>query len=84
MRRVLGIVAIFLAALVGLVEFRAIANPAVAETMRITFAAYDPFPRLPWDHHVTFILLFPGAAREWTSLRFQAEGAWHVSPLTNR
>jgi hypothetical protein len=60
MRRVLGIVAILLAALVGLVEFRAIADHTVAQSISSAFAAHDPFPRLPWDYHVIFVLLFLG------------------------
>jgi len=60
MKRVVGIVMVFLAAMVGIVEFRAIADPAVAESVRTAFAAHDPFPRLPWDYHVIFILLFLG------------------------
>ena len=60
MKRVLGLVMVFLAAMVGIVEFRAVADPAVAESLRTAFAAHDPFPRLPWDYHVIFILLFLG------------------------
>ncbi len=60
MRRVLGIVAILLAVLVALVEYRAIADPTVGQSVSSAFAAHDPFPRLPWDYHVIFILLFLG------------------------
>jgi hypothetical protein len=63
MKRVLGIVMVFLAAMVGIVEFRAVADPVVAESVRTAFAAHDPFPRLPWDYHVIFILIFLGLSR---------------------
>jgi hypothetical protein len=60
MRFALGIFAVLLASLVGVVEFRAIADPVVAQSVSSVFAAHDPFPRLPWDYHVIFILLFFG------------------------
>ena len=58
MRLFLGIVAVLLAGIVGLVEFRAITDPIVAQSVATGFAAHDPFPRLPWDYHVIFVLLF--------------------------
>lgn len=60
MRLVLGIGAVLLAGLVGVVEFRAITDPAVAQAVASGFAANDPFPRLPWDYHVIVILAFCG------------------------
>ena len=58
MRLILGLIAILLAGLVGFVEFRAIIDPAVAQNIASGFAAHDPFPRLPWDYHVIFVLVF--------------------------
>jgi hypothetical protein len=58
-----GIVLLLIAAMVGIVEFRAITNPTVAQEIAIKFAEHDPFPRLPWDMHVLFVgtsLLFLG------------------------
>ena len=60
MRFALGIFALFLAAMVGLVGFRLIADPAVAQAISSGFAAHDPFPRLPWDYQVIFVLAFFG------------------------
>jgi hypothetical protein len=48
MRLILGILAILLAIVFGLVEFRALADPTVAQTISNGFAVHDPFPRLPW------------------------------------
>jgi hypothetical protein len=64
MRILGGIVLVLMAAMIGIVEFRAITNPAVAQDVAIKFAEHDPFPRLPWDMHVIFVmgcLLFLGA-----------------------
>ena len=58
MKRILGVIMVLLAAMVGIVEFRAIIDPAVAQDVARKFAQHDPFPRLPWDYHVIFILLF--------------------------
>jgi hypothetical protein len=33
--------------MVGIVEFRAITSPAVAQDIAAKFAEHDPFPRLP-------------------------------------
>jgi hypothetical protein len=60
MRLILGILAILLAIVFGLVEFRALADPTVAQTISNGFAVHDPFPRLPWDYHVIFVLFFLG------------------------
>jgi hypothetical protein len=60
MRLILGIFAVLLAFMVALVEFRALADPAVAESISNGFATHDPFPRLPWDYHVIFVLAFLG------------------------
>jgi len=49
MRLVLGTIAILLADLVGVVEFRAITDPPMTQSIASGFAAHDPFPRLPWD-----------------------------------
>jgi hypothetical protein len=84
MKRVLGIVAILLAALVGVVEFRAVVDPNAAQSISNAFAAHDPFPRLPWDYHVIVVLLFLGPSRGWTTLHFWTQGTWHVSHLTKR
>jgi hypothetical protein len=64
MKRVGGIIMILFAAIIGIVEFRALADPAVAQDVAQKFAEHDPFPRLPWDMHVIFIMgffLFLGA-----------------------
>ena len=58
MRFALGILAVLLAIAVGVVEFRAITDPVVAQSISDGFAAHDPFPRLPWDYHVIFVLAF--------------------------
>jgi hypothetical protein len=58
MKRIGGLLMLLFAAMIGVVEFRAIVDPAVAQSVSSAFAAHDPFPRLPWDYHVTFILLF--------------------------
>ena len=58
MRFALGISAVLLAAVVGVVEFRAITDSAVAQSISDGFAAHDPFRRLPWDYHVIFVLAF--------------------------
>jgi hypothetical protein len=60
MRFALGILAVLLAGLVGVVEFRAITDPVIAQSISGAFAAHDPFPRLPWDFHVILLLLFVG------------------------
>jgi hypothetical protein len=60
MRIILGVFAVLLAIMVGSVEFRAFADPAVAHCISNGFAAHDPFPRLPWDYHVIFVLAFLG------------------------
>ena len=60
MKRIGGVLLIFFAAMVGIVEFRAIADPTVAQSVSSAFAKHDPFPRLPWDYHVIFVLLFLG------------------------
>jgi H+/Cl- antiporter ClcA len=60
MRLILGIFAVLLAFMVGSVEFRAVAHPAVAQSISNGFATHDPFPRLPWDYHIIFILAFLG------------------------
>jgi hypothetical protein len=64
MRRIGGIIMILFAAIIGIVEFRALADLAVAQDLARRFAEHDPFPRLPWDMHIIFImgfLLFFGA-----------------------
>jgi hypothetical protein len=64
MRRIGGIIMVLFAAIIGIVEFRAFVDPAVAQDLARKFAEHDPFPRLPWDMHVIFImgfLLFLGA-----------------------
>jgi len=64
MRLVGGIIMILFAAMIGIVKFRALVDPAVAQDLARGFAEHDPFPRLPWDMHVIFImgfLLFLGA-----------------------
>ena len=48
---------ILLAVMVGIVEFRLLNDPIAARDFAIKFAEHDPFPRLPWDMHVIFILL---------------------------
>lgn len=58
MRRLSGIVMIVFAAIIGIVEFRAFSEPAVAQDLATRFAEHDPFPRLPWDMHVIFIMAF--------------------------
>jgi len=58
MKRILGVIMVLLAAMVGIVEYRAIIDPAVAQDVARKFAQHDPFPRLPWDYHVIFVLLF--------------------------
>ena len=60
MRVALGIAAVVLAGLIGVVEFRAITDPAVAQSIASGFAARDPFPRLPWDCQVIVVPLFFG------------------------
>jgi hypothetical protein len=60
MRFALGILAVLLAIAVGVVEFRAITDPVVAQSISDGFAAHDPFPRLPWGYHVIFVLAFFG------------------------
>jgi hypothetical protein len=47
MRSALGIIAIAFAGLVGVVEFRAITDPTIAQSIASGFAAHDPFPRHP-------------------------------------
>jgi len=60
MKRILGVIMVVLAVMVGIVEFHAIINPAVAQDVARKFAEHDPFLRLPSDYHVIFILLFLG------------------------
>jgi hypothetical protein len=60
MKQVTGIFLILLAAMIGIVEFRLLSDPIAARDFAIKFAEHDPFPRLPWDMHVIFILLFIG------------------------
>ena len=57
MRVLGGVVFLLMAAVVGIVEFRSITNPAVAQDIAVKFAEHDPFPRLPWDIHVIFVML---------------------------
>jgi hypothetical protein len=59
-----GVVFLLMAAMVGIVEFRAVTNPVVAQDIATRFAEHDPFPRLPWDMHIIFVggcLLLLGA-----------------------
>ena len=72
MRRVLGVISIMLAGLIGIVEYRVIIDPVVADSVRNAFADHDPFPRLPWDYHVIFVLLFIGLLS--AGLRFVFRG----------
>ena len=59
MRTLAGSFMILIAAMVGAVEFRALSDRTVAENVAKMFAEHDPFqPRLPWDVHVIFTLLF--------------------------
>jgi hypothetical protein len=58
MRRIGGIVMVLFAAIIGIVEFRALVDSAVAADLARRFAEHDPFPRLPWDMHVIFIMAF--------------------------
>jgi hypothetical protein len=74
MKSVLGVIAILLAGFVGVVEFRAIIDPAVAHSISDAFAAHDPFPRLPWDYHVIFVLLFLGLLASGLHFVFQRKG----------
>jgi hypothetical protein len=60
MRLIIGIFAVLLAIMAGLVEFRALADPSIGQSISNGFAAHDPFPRLPWDYHVIFVLVFLG------------------------
>ena len=60
MKYVTGILLILLAVMVGIVEFRLLSDPIAARDFATKFAEHDPFPRLPWDMHVIFILLFVG------------------------
>jgi len=60
MKPIGGVLLLLFAAMVGIVEFRAIVDPTVAQSVSSAFAAHDPFPRLPWDYHVIFVLLFLG------------------------
>jgi hypothetical protein len=57
MRFIGGVLLLLIAAMVGIVEFRAITNPTVAQEIAIKFAEHDPFPRLPWDMHMIFVIL---------------------------
>lgn len=57
MRILGGVVLLLMGGMVGIVEFRAITSPAVAQDIAAKFAEHDPFPRLPWDMHVIFLLL---------------------------
>jgi hypothetical protein len=64
MRRAFGIIMVLFSAIIGIVEFRALVDPAVSQDLARKFAEHDPFPRLPWDMHVIFIMgffLFLGA-----------------------
>ena len=58
MRRIGGIVMVLLAAIIGIVEFRALVDSTVVADLASRFAEHDPFPRLPWDMHVIFIMAF--------------------------
>jgi len=58
MRRVGGIVLVLVAAMVGIVECRALVDPALAQDLARRFAEHDPFPRLPWDIHILFVGTF--------------------------
>jgi hypothetical protein len=58
MRILGGILMLLMAAMVGIVEFRAIVDPAVAQDIARKFAEHDPFPRLPWDMHMIFVMGF--------------------------
>ena len=61
MRFIAGILMLLLATMVGVVEFAALSDSAVAASVAKMFAVHDPFaPRLPLDLHVIFILLFLG------------------------
>jgi len=79
MKRVLGVTAILLAGLVGLVEVRALVDPAVAQSVSSAFAAHDPFPRLPWDYHVISVFLFLGLLSSGLHFAFQRK-----TPSTSR
>ena len=74
MRRVLGICAVLLAALVGLVEFQALVDPSVAQNISSALAAHDPFPRLPWDYHIILVLLFLGLLASGLHFIFRQQG----------
>ena len=59
-----GILLVLMAAMAGIVEYRALTDPAVAQDIATNFAEHDPFPRLPWDMHIIFVagcLLLLGA-----------------------
>ena len=71
MRFALGILAVLLAIAVGVVEFRAVTDPVVAKSISDGFAAHDPFPRLPWDYHVIFVLAFLDCSRAGLHLIFK-------------
>ena len=60
MKRVGGIFMVLLAVMIGVVEFRAIVDPNVGQNVSSALSAHDPFPRLPWDYHIIFVLLFLG------------------------
>jgi hypothetical protein len=61
MRFFAGLFMLLLAAMVGIVEFGALTDSAVAASVAKMFAVHDPFaPRLPFDLHMMFILLFLG------------------------
>jgi hypothetical protein len=78
MRLLGGILMLSLAAMIGIVEFRAIVDPAVAQDVARKFAEHDPFPRLPWDMHVIFVfgfLLLLGAGLHFI---FRRKGDFHA------
>ena len=58
MRRAGGVIMVLFAAMIGFVEFRALADGAIAQDLARRFAEHDPFPRLPWDMHIIFIMAF--------------------------
>jgi hypothetical protein len=58
MRRIGGTIMVLFAAVIGVVELRALVDPAVAQDLARKFAEHDPFPRLLWDMHIIFIMAF--------------------------
>jgi hypothetical protein len=80
MRILGGILMILMAAMVGIVEFRAIVDPAVAQDVARKFAEHDPFPRLPWDTHVIFVVGFLSLLGAGLQFIFTSKG--HGTPRT--